>query len=319
MAGRRLVAAAIVVATVVTGSAALGAGPVSVSPSSVQVSKGSVTITRTSVSNGQELDYSVAFVGPLKVHGWSHNGRLSGTSTASYSEAFSGEIPNFSVASGDGRVTGQCGGAPNNPVDDTTGEGVSDLANRHGFVFDCVLADGGSTPWQVRIDALTQAKTSGAATTTFSGTYAVTDVETSLVGLDADVTYGDAQLTEYTDSGGGVQWGPLRLSGQVVVGAARYRGDLVSAVGPYGYGPTIPDMTVSGSANGSTVSGDCAGVFDDVLSQAVWTMDFTCNLSVNGGAPATVQLRTTFPTGGGRCVDRQCWTDYAGYFTNQQP
>jgi hypothetical protein len=109
----------------------------------------------------------------------------------------------------------------------------------------------------------------------------------------------------------------LRLSGQIMIGSTRYRGDLVSDTGPYGFGVSIPDMTVSGSANGLTLSGDCSGVVDSVLSQVKWTLDFTCQLSVNTATPVTVQLQTTYTGGGGRCNGRQCWSDYAGYFTNQ--
>ncbi|MDQ1696091.1 MAG: hypothetical protein QOJ03_1444, partial [Frankiaceae bacterium] len=269
---RRITTLAAAVA-VCAGAAASNAAPVSVHPKSIQVSRGDVTITRTSVSDAQEVDYTVSFVGPLKVHGWSHTGALTGTSSAVIWETFTDNIPNFDVATADRVVTGQCAGGPDNPVDDTTTVDLSDardLLNRHGYSFDCVLSHDGGTPWQVIIKAQTQQSELSPDSTRFSGTYSVTDAETSVVGLDENVTYGDAQLTEYTDDGGGVQWGPLRLSGQIMIGTTRYRGDLVTDTGPYVFGGSIPDMTVSGSANGLTVSGDCSGVIDGVLSQVTW-------------------------------------------------
>jgi hypothetical protein len=135
------------------------------------------------------------------------------------------------------------------------------------------------------------------------------------------VTYGDSQLMQYTDEGGGVQWGPLRLSGQIMIGTVRYRGDIVSEVGPYVREPLIPTMQVSGSHGGLTVSGSCANPFPGPLTQAVgqfeWTFDWNCRLAVNGGPESTVLLRTIYTGGGGRCSGRACWGDFSGYFTEQ--
>ena len=318
MARGRLITAAAAATIVVSASAAMGATPISIDPSARQVSNGTVTIVRTIVSD-QQYDYSVAFDGPLNVHGWSHTGRLAGTSQAFLWEVFDQTIPNFDVSTDDGRVTGQCGGGMGNTVDDTTGLGLGVTPNSYGF--DCVLSLDGGTPWQINIDTSTQ-ETDGPSTVTFSGTYNVVDTETaSLVGLDEDVTYGDAQLTEYTDDGGGVQWGPLRLSGQLMIGSTRYEGDLVSDIGPYVYSSPMPPMNMSGSANGMTVSGSCAntpnGPVSSVIGQVEWTFDFNCQLAVNGGAPNTVHVRTVFNGGGGRCSGRQCWSDYKGYVTDQ--
>lgn len=317
MSRGRLIPAIAVATVVVSTSAAMGGAPVSVNPSARQVSTGSVTIVRTIISD-QEFDYSVAFDGPLNVHGWSHTGRLSGTSGAYLWEAFDQTIPNFDVSTDDGRVTGQCGGALRNTLDDATTLGTG-LTPSH-YEFDCVLSQDGGTPWQITIRTDTQ-ESDTPSTVTFAGTYKVVDTASSYVGIDEDVTYGDAQLTEYTDDGGGVQWGPLRFSGQLMIGSTRYEGDLVSDVGPYVYAMPMPPMNMTGSANGLTVSGSCANTPDGpvttVIGHAEWAFDFNCQLSINGGSPNTVLWRTTFTGGGGRCSGRQCWSDYKGYVTDQ--
>lgn len=319
MSRGRLISA-ITGATIVVGtSAAMGAAPVSIDPSARQVSNGAVSITRTIV-NDQDYDYSVTFDGPLNVHGWSHTGRLAGTSEAVLWEAFDQTIPNFDVSTGDGRVTGQCGGSRQaTTVENTIGVDLEEVPDQ--YVFDCVLSLDDGTPWQIIIKTQTQ-ESDSPSTVTFTGTYRVVDTASSFVGLDEDVTYADAQLTEYTDDGGGVQWGPLRFSGQLMIGSVRYEGDLVSDVGPYVYSLPIPPMNMFGSANGLTVAGSCAntpnGAVSSVIGQVERTMDFNCQLNVNGGPSTTVLLRVVYTGGGGgRCSGRQCWSDYKGYVSDQ--
>jgi hypothetical protein len=312
MTVRRVVMGVVGAASVVTGLGMAQAAPVSVHPQSVQVSRGSATIVQTRVSD-QEYDYQVAFTGPLAIHGWTHTGTLRGSSTAYLWEAFAGTIPDFPVATGDGVVTGDCAGGPDDPVDSNTGVGVSDLANVHGYSFGCDLGHNGGPRWHVNISTSLKEQVVGPKTTRFSGTYRVIDVQSSLVGIQQNVTYGDFQLTTYTDDGGGVQWGPFLFSGQMMIGSTRYDGDLVSDVGPYVYSLPMPEMTVSGSSHGLHVTGQCSGAYDPVFSQVRNTYDFTCRLQVNAGALVTVPLRGFVTGGGGRCVSQQCWNDEDGY------
>jgi hypothetical protein len=313
---RRLIAAVGGLTSIVAGVVSAQAAPVTVHPSSVRVSQGDVTILRTSVSDGQELDYQVTFSGPFAVHGWTYTGTLQGTAVATSWETFYGDIPAFDVTSPDGVVTGACGGSPDNPADDATGLGVSEATNGHGYTFGCDLWHDG-VPWQVSIKTHSQQAQVDTDTTRFSGTYRLVDAETSLVGIEKNVTYGDVQLSSYTDDGGGVQFGPLHFSGQIVIGSTRYVGDLVSAVGPYIYSLPMPDMQVTGSSNGQQVTGACGGTVDPVFSEVEWTYDFTCRLSVNGGPEVSVPLRATFTGGGGRCRGRQCWSDQRGYYLSE--
>src|SRR3954454_4929975 len=132
---RRLVAVVGGLTALVGGVVSAQAAPVSVHPKAVQVSRGDVTIVRTSVSGGAEIDYQVAFTGRLAVHGWAYTGTLTGTSVArsSWGRSRASGSPPFDVASPDGVVTGACGGGPNTPADDYTGVAVSTRINRHGY------------------------------------------------------------------------------------------------------------------------------------------------------------------------------------------
>lgn len=298
---------------VATGLGMAQAAPVAVHPQSVQVSRGSVSIVATKVT-AQQTNFQVSFTGPLAVHGWTHNGTLRGTSTAYNWEVFDRTIPRFPVATGDGVVKGGCGGTPDDPVDSNTGVAASEVTDVHGYAFGCVLGHNGGPRWHVDIGTTLKEQVVGATTTRLTGTYRVVDARSSLVGIQQDVTYGDFQLTTYTDDGGGVQWGPLLFSGQLVIGSTRYVGDLASDVGPYVYSLPMPEMTVAGSSNGLHVTGQCTGAFDATLSQVTTTYDFTCRLQVNAGPVVTVPLRGLVTHGSGRCLSRQCWRDEMGYF-----
>src|SRR3954452_4205655 len=317
---RRLVAVVGGLTALVGGVVSAQAAPVSVHPKSVQVSRGDVTIVRTSVSGGAEIDYQVAFTGRLAVHGWTYTGTLQGTSVARSSwETFPGSgIPAFDVASPDGVVTGARGGGPDDPVDDTTGVAVSDRINRHGYSFTCDLSHDGGARWQVSIDTTSKLQQVDADTTRFTGTYRIVDVRTTVVGIAKNVTYGDVQLGVYSDTGWGQQLGPLQFSGQVVIGTARYVGDLVSAVAPYAPTSAITDLPISGTSAGHSVTGTCSGDINALLFLAVGTAyDLTCDLSLDDGPVVSVPLRAFITGGGGRCSGRECWRDDTGYFTHR--
>src|SRR4051812_47110961 len=107
-------------ALVVSATGALAGSPVAVHPKTVHVSQGDITILQTVVNGGLEKDYDVTLTGPLAVHGWSHTGVLHGTSVAQIAEAFGTGIPEFSVSTDDGVVTGDCGGGRSDDLEDTT-------------------------------------------------------------------------------------------------------------------------------------------------------------------------------------------------------
>src|SRR4051794_41924692 len=79
---RRLVAVVAGLTALVGGVVSAQAAPVSVHPKSVQVSRGDVTIVRTSVSGGAEIDYQGAFTGRLAVPGWTYTRPPPGASVA---------------------------------------------------------------------------------------------------------------------------------------------------------------------------------------------------------------------------------------------
>jgi len=300
-----------------------GTYPAAASTASAQASKGSVDLT---ISTGCcWSDYTVHFRGPISDHGWSYSGTLTGVGTTSVWTATMDETPILSMTSDDGTVSGNCAG---NTVGTDEVAQAADIANVTeapavteigGEVstaaiemdFGCVLSRNGGTPWQISLHSTITQDTSAGAT--WTGSYAETDVATPQVNVKGALTYGDVQLGWFSPSGA-LQYGPLRFSGQIAIGATLYRGDLVSDLNnpvtalPGGY---VPPLAVSGSSNGVNVSGTCNAVYN-----AAALYDLVCTLAVDSAAPVTVSLQPTYVTSIRGQSYRDGWGDDAGYFVS---
>lgn len=305
----RPVARLAVVAAVVVTSGAMSSVSAMASTVSAQANKGTVDLSVGTADAGETSVYTVHFRGPISDHGWSHTGTLTAVgSTWSWAGSMS-NIPILSVSSDDGTVSGTCGTVSQAAsVDEALiGDGPAlDLD------FGCVLSRSGSTPWEITLQSAVTQLTAGAP---WTGSYVEGDTATTQVNTRS-LTYGEVQLGD--SSGEGYpQYGPLRFSGQIDIGGNLYRGDLVSGVSDPVASNDIPPLAVSGSSNGVTVSGTCAGTYDETSAQAdVSSYEFSCTLAAGNAAPVTVSLNAVFTTGTGACSYRDCWGDSEGYFTS---
>jgi hypothetical protein len=143
-----------------------------------------------------------------------------------------------------------------------------------------------------------------AESTTWTGAYVTADAEMSTIGAHENVTYGDIQVQQLTSIGQGYAY-ELLFSGQVAIGATLYTGELSSSTSAWVFPPAsrdIPTVDVSGSSGGHQVTGQCRSVEDDPFPETVDGWDFTCQLSLDGGAAAPVAIRSAVFKGGTVCT-----------------
>ena len=267
--------------------------------------RGTVTLTQSVDPSTGNANTSVTFVGDLSGHGWRYAGTLTGSGQTFGYDGWIGVIPTLSMTSADGSISGRCGASS-----ETAGDVPSVLVD---LTFGCVLARNGGIPWEVHL--VSEVKQRSVADP-WSGHYVQAEPAVSQVGLAAGQTYGEVQLGNQSYPGV-FEYGPLRLSGQIQIGAQLFRGDLVSDIsGPITEGG-VPPLTVTGSSDGLKVTGTCGGDVSYPLDEVASAYDFTCSLSIGSDAPVAVRLVAVFTNSTGGCSFRDCWGDQAGYFTTK--
>ena len=313
MSWRRALGIGLTLSSAILTAAAAQAAPVTFHATYVQEGAGTVTVARTADPVTGDVSYTVVIKGRIGVHGWSYTGRLSGQSGP---QGDTGSIPGFTVTSNPAGVSGSCAAYGN------LGTSVSPVDSAD-FVFSCLLAKAGSTPWLSQLNSSLAPTSVDTGKTVWSGAYVDVDPEATAIGANRQVTYGDSQVQEFS-SHGALQY-TMQFSGQAAIGPSVYRGELLSALSAPVYlhdGSDIPPVDVAGSNAGHHVTGQCAGLpggaESDVFSGG-WT--FECQLSLDSATPAAVTLQTAPMTEGVICTgtgdDETCDSIWTGLYDAQ--